>query len=174
MQETTESLLPVLDVAGLIIAYLVVAGLLLSLNLFSSWNWLVKSAMNIVVVLFFLVTYLSWPGILGWPTGRDLPRQFYLYAVNVDEPHRIYLWGADIESGLEKAVPRSYELPYSTKLHEGVTRAASKLRKGLPVIGQVSPLAGINTELSTLEQVQATHTEIVFIDAPQGLVPDKD
>jgi len=169
-----DSILPVLNVTGLIIAYLVVAGLLMSLNLFSSWNWFVKSAMNVVVVLFFLVTYHSWPGILGWPTERDLPRQFYLYAVNVDEPHRIYLWGADIDSGLDKAVPRSYELPYSTKLHEGVNKAASKLRKGLPVIGQVSPITGVNTELSTLEQVQSANTEIVFIDAPQGLLPAKD
>lgn len=174
MQETTESILPTLNVAGLIIAYLVVAGLLMSLNLFSSWNWFIKSAMNVIAVLFFLVTYHSWPGVLGWPTGRDLPRQFYLYAINVDEPHRIYLWGADIESGLAKAVPRSYELPYSTRLHESINKAAGKLRRGLPVIGQVSPNPGINAELSTLEQVQAANTEIVFIDAPQGLVPDKD
>jgi len=167
-------MLPTLDVAGLIIAYIVVAGLLMSLNIFSTWNWLVKSAMNILVVLFFFVTYLSWPGILGWPAERDLPQQFYLYAVNVDEPRWIYLWGSDIESGLEKTVPRSYVLPYSSQLHDSVNKAASKLRKGLPVIGQISAKPGMNTELSSLEQVQTADTEIIFIDAPQGLMPEKN
>ena len=174
MQQTTESILPALEVSGLIVAYLIVAGLLLSLNLYSAWNWAVKSAMNLVVVLFFIITYHSWPGILGWPTERDLPKQFYLHAVAVDEPRRIYLWGAEIDSGLEHTVPRAYGLPYSARLHDSVDKATRKLRKGLPVIGQVRSRPGNNDVTAAFEQTQADNTEIVFIDAPQGLLPDKN
>jgi len=174
MQEFTNSLLPALDTTGLIVAYILIAILLLGLNLHSSWNWLLKCVVNIIVVAFLWVTYQSWPGILGWPTERDLPRQFYLHAINIDEPNRIYLWGADIDQGLGRTVPRSYSLPYSTKLHDSVDKAGRKLRKGLPVIGQVVNNAASTEQISSLEQVQTADTDIVFIDAPQGLIPGKN
>lgn len=166
--------LPTLDSTGLIIAYVVIGAALLSLNLFSSWNWFVKTAMNIIVVMFFVVTYHSWPGLLGWPTERDLPKQFYLHAVNIDEPYKIYLWGTDIERGLGRTVPRSYSVPYAAKLHDKVDKATRKLRKGLPVIGQINNVPVNDQELTTLEQTQTTDTDIIFIDAPQGLVPRKN
>ena len=137
-------------------------------------NWFIKSAMNIIVVGFFWVTYHSWPGILGWPTQRDLPGQFYLHAVNIDEPHRIYLWGTDLERGLGQTIPRSYSIPYSRKLHDRVDKVTRKLRKGLPVVGQVSNKAGAQQERTTLEQTQTKDIDIVFIDAPQGLIPGKN
>ncbi len=169
----TNAILPTLDSTGLIVAYILVAALLLGLNLKSGWNWVIKTAVNIIVVMFFWVTYHSWPGILGWPTERDLPKQFYLHAINIDEPNRIYLWGADIDNGLGRTVPRSYGLPYSAKLHDSVDKAGRKLRKGLPVIGQVVTAVAANNEVTSLEQVQTTDTNIVFIDAPQGLIPSK-
>ncbi len=128
--------------------------------------------MNVIVVAFFWVTYNSWPGILGWPTERDLPKQFYLHAVNIDEPSHIYLWGTDLEHGLGRTTPRSYGLPYSTKLHNKVNKASRKLRKGLPVIGQVGAVAASTDQLSTLDQAQST--DIVFVDAPQSLIPGKN
>ena len=174
MQNLSNSLLPTLDTTGLIVAYVIIAALLLGLNLHSNWNWLIKSTVNIIVVVFLWVTYQSWPGILGWPTERDLPEKFYLHAINIDEPDRIYLWGADIDSGLNRTVPRSYSLPYTKQLHDRVDKAGRKLRKGLPVIGQVVNLVSPSSELSTLEQVQTRDIDVEFIDAPQGLVPDKN
>ncbi|MBX2879100.1 MAG: hypothetical protein KTR32_04160 [Granulosicoccus sp.] len=173
MNFVDSATIPTLDSTGLIIAYVVIGAALLSLNLFSSWNWFVKTAMNIIVVGFFWVTYHSWPGILGWPTERDLPGQFYLHAINIDEPHRIYLWGTDIERGLGHGVPRAYSIRYNRKLHDRVDKVTRKLRKGLPVIGQVSNTTGAQQDLTTLEQTQTADTDIVFIDAPQGLIPGK-
>ncbi|MBX2824102.1 MAG: hypothetical protein KTR33_05185 [Gammaproteobacteria bacterium] len=166
--------LPAWDVSGLTVAYIMLCALLLSLNLFSSWNWFVKVAANALVIFFFAVTYHSWPGILGWPTARDLPQSFYLHAVNVDEPHSIYLWGADLDHGLGRTVPRAYSVPYSARLHDRVDKATRKLRKGLPVIGQVKSATPTNTDLSPQEQTQASDTDIVFIDAPQALIPGKN
>ena len=144
------------------------------MNLATRWHWLVKAAANLVVAGFFVVTYHSWPGMLGWPTERDLPRQFYLHAVSIDEPSRIYFWGTDLARGLGHTVPRSYAVPYNDRLHDKANKAARKLRKGLPVIGQVGAPESANAEITSLEQAQADNVDIDFIDAPQNLVPGKN
>ncbi|MFK7856794.1 MAG: hypothetical protein AB8B79_21935 [Granulosicoccus sp.] len=148
--------------------------LLLGLNLYSSWNWFVKTVSNIVVVGFFWVTYSSWPALEGWPTSRELPDQFYLHAANIAEPESIYLWGTEFTQGLGKTVPRAYRLPYTAALHDKVDKATRKLRKGLPVIGQISSTPGTKAELTSLEQTQVSDTNVVFIDAPQALIPGKN
>lgn len=158
----------------MIIAYVAVAVLLLGMNLYSSWSVWVKSGTNIIVVGFFWVVYHSWPGVLGWPTERDLPQQFYLHAVNIAEPDHIYLWGTEFSQGLGQTVPRAYSLPYSASLHDKVNKASRKLRKGLPVIGQLSQTPATNAELSSLEQINITQQSIVFVDAPQALIPGKN
>ena len=145
--------------------------LLLSLNLYSNWHWIVKAATTTLVVGFFVLSYHSYPAVLGWPTTREAPDQFYLHAVQVVEPDRIYLWGTDLERGLRHTVPRAYGLPYSAKLHDKVNKAGRKLRKGLPVIGQLAP-----TEPPGVlngEQANVVGDDLVFVDAPQALIPGK-
>ncbi len=165
---------PLLDTTGLIVCYVVLAILLLSLNLYSNWHWLVKATSNIVVALFFWVSYQSWPSILGWPTATDLPRQFYLHAVTIDEPTTIYLWGTDLDRGLGKTIPRAFSLPYTPRLHDRVDKAVRKIRKGLPVVGQIGMSTMTATQDSSLEQVAAADSDVVFIDAPQSLIPGKN
>ncbi|OED38112.1 hypothetical protein AB833_20710 [Chromatiales bacterium (ex Bugula neritina AB1)] len=174
MTDLLESTIPMADITALTVAYLVVVVLLLALNLFTPWNWVVKLGMNIFVMVFFLITYHSWPKILGWPTERDLPEKFYLHAINVDEPHRIYLWAADISTGLGRTTPRSFALPYSAKLHDSVDKANRKLKKGLPMIGLVNSAPGSTSDLSRFEQTQVHNLSITFIDAPQALIPGKN
>ena len=65
-------------------------------------------------------------------------------------------------------------MPYSAKLHDAADKAGRKLRKGLPMIGQVSQNVGANTEVSNLEQTQAADSDVIFVDAPQSLVPSKN
>lgn len=159
---------------ALIAAYLVLATLLVALNFHTRWSRAVKLAMTLVVGAFFWITYTAWPGLLGWPTEEDLPTRFYLHAVQIEEPHRIYLWGSDIDAGFGQTVPRSFAVPYSAKLHDRIDKATRTLRKGLPVIGQVATVPAAQREQSTLEQVNAVDVDIVFIDAPQGLIPGKN
>lgn len=158
----------------MILAYIGIAVLLLGLNLHSSWHWMIKTLCNVVVVGFFGVVYSSWPGVQGWPTHRDLPEQFYLHAVNIAEPDSIYLWGTEFTQGLGQTEPRAYRLPYSPALHDKVDKATRKLRKGLPVIGQIAPTSGTSAELTNLEQTQISDSDIEFIDAPQNLIPGKN
>ncbi|MEE9321046.1 MAG: hypothetical protein V3U76_11415 [Granulosicoccus sp.] len=147
---------------------------MLALNLNAAWHWFAKSAVNLLVAGFFFITYHSWAGILGWPTEHDLPQRFYLHAVSIDEPHRIYLWGTDLDRGLGRTVPRAFSVPYSPKLHDKVDKASRKLRKNLPVIAQVgTPTSGAN-EITSLDQAQTADVNIDFVDAPQNLVPGKN
>jgi len=120
------------------------------------------------------VVYSSWPGVQGWPTDRDLPEQFFLHAVNIDEPNSIFLWGTQFTQGLGQTEPRAYRLPYTPELHDKVDKATRKIRKGLPVIGQVAPTVGASAELSNLEQTRINDSNIEFIDAPQALIPGKN
>ena len=129
---------------------------------------------NLAVVALCWVTYQSWPTLLGWPTERDVPELFYLHGALVEEPERIYLWGTDLGRGLGRTVPRSFALLYSPDLHDRVDKATRKLRKGLPVIGQVTPPAAAPQSTDSLEQVQANEVEITFVDAPRSLVPGKN
>lgn len=166
--------IPQLDTTALIIAYIALAMLLLGFNLYSSWNWIVKSISNVVMVLFFAVVYHSWPALLGWPTERDLPPQFYLHAVNIAEPDRIYLWGTEFRYGMAQTQPRAYSLPYTAALHDKVDKASRKLKKGLPVIGQITSGMSTSTETSSLEQIRSNDQQVEFVDAPQGLIPGKN
>ena len=166
--------MPTLEFAGLITAYVVLGVLLLSLNLFSRWSWWVKVLTDIVVVAFFWVSYESFPQLLGWPTKQGLPQQFFLHAVNIDEPRRIFLWGTDLEYGLGRTRPRAYELPYNKALHERIDIAARKLRRGLPVIGEISIAEGISDEGEAVVPKKANEVDVRFIDAPQSLMPRKN
>jgi len=169
----TPDFLPRLDVVALVIAYTVLAAVVLGLNLHSRWHWLVKSLSTVAVVTLCWIAYNSWPALLGWPTEHDVPERFYLHAATVEEPDFVYLWGVDLSLGLARTVPRSFAVPYTRTLHDRVDKATRKLRKGLPVIGQVAPSTASIDELGALERSEAI-SEITFIDAPQSLVPGKN
>ncbi|MEE9333978.1 MAG: hypothetical protein V3U65_07785 [Granulosicoccaceae bacterium] len=118
-----------------------------------------------------MITYHSFSAILGWPTTREVPNQFYLHAVQINEPTHIYLWGTDLDRGMGQTVPRAYGLPYSAKLHDKANKAGRKLRKGLPVIGQVAQTESPDT--TSGEQLNVIGEDLVFVDAPQALIPGK-
>lgn len=167
-------IIPSQDVTALILAYIAVAVLLLGLNLHSQWHWSIKTLCNLVVVGFFWVVYNAWPNVQGWPTHRNLPEQFFLHAVNIDEPQNIYLWGTEFTHGMEQTAPRAYRLPYTPALHDKVDKATRKLRKGLPVIGQITPNNTAPSDLGALDQTQISDSDIEFIDAPRSLIPGKN
>lgn len=97
-----------------------------------------------------------------------------MHAVNIDEPENIYLWGTEFTQGLGQTAPRSYRLPYTPALHDRVDKATRKLRKGLPVIGQIAPTSGTADEISNQENTLVSDFNIEFIDAPRSLIPGKN
>ena len=133
-----------LGTAGLVAAFVLVALLLLSLNLYTQWSWRIKATMIALVSVFYLVMYASLPPLMGWPTAADLPKRFNLVAVYVQEPDKatgskgeIFLWATDLAHGPRGAEPRAYRVPFNGDLHARVVEAGNKMRKGLPQLGEV-------------------------------------
>ena len=134
-------------VVGLVASYVVLATLLLSLNLRSSWRWPVKAAAIGVTAAFFVVVYIALLAILGWPTAALPPARFELHAALIEEPDRkgrspgaIYLWLSPHQAdGTIAGPPRAYALPYSRALHEAAARAQAGLQDGSAIDGRSRP-----------------------------------
>ena len=165
-----------LGVGGLIAAYVVLGLLLLSLHLYSGWSPWIKGAVTLVVTGFYLVTYTSYPQLLGWPLATErLPSRLYLLAVHTTEPDTIYLWARDLDQGFGNKRPRAYELPYSKSLHKKVSRAGRKLRRNIPVMVEIDPLPpNTRPQIEQGEAVTVHASRVRFTDIPEGLAPLKD
>ena len=161
-----------LDSYGLVLAYVVVAGLLLIVLLYHHWHPLVKLGLVCFVSLFFYVTYLSIPDLLGWPTPNERPQKIQLVAVFIDAPRKVYLWGHDLQAGLARRRPRAYELPYTERLHDALRRAQNKLKNGMPMIGELRMMAVPSLE-GEGRAPGNEQLELIIYDMPEGLVPQR-
>lgn len=171
-----------LGTIGLTVAYVVVALLLLSVNLYSRWPWWVKLGTIAVTSLFYVVTYVSYPTLLGWPTDAQLPERFRLLAVHVQEPSKvtgaegkIFLWATDMSQPSD-AEPRAYRVPYTGPLHQRVVEAGNKLRKGLPQLGETEEEEARSIPPDAIEdstRYGQKSVRIEFFDLPDPLFPDK-
>ncbi len=170
-----------LGAAGLIAAYVLLGVLLVSLNLYSRWAWPVKIFGIVLVAVFYGVTYRSIPPLLGWPTQQNLPERFNLLALYVQEPDKatgdegaIYMWVTDLGRGFSNVRPRAYEVPFSAELQQKAVEAGSKLKKGLPQLGETkeAELGPNGQPRDTTEQGQAS-VSIDFYDLPDPLFPEK-
>lgn len=170
-----------LGITGLLAAYVLTALLLLSLNLYSDWSWRVKAGTIIATTLFYAVSYLSFPPLLGWPTGEAPPQRFRLVAADVLQPDKatgaagkIFLWLKDLDDLSARPSPRAYELPYSGALHERVAQAQAKLEKGMQQLGEFRPPEeGNRRRVDRLTRTVEQAVNIEFFDLPDPLIPDK-
>ena len=171
----------ILSQAGLIAAYVLVALLLVGVTLFTSFSWRVKAILIVMVSAFYLVTYHSFPPLLGWPTDADLPKRFNLVAIYVQEPDKttgdagtIFLWATDLENGPSRAEPRAYRVPFNGDLHAKVVEAGTKMRKGLPQLGEiVDENLGPNARPTDESRGGQKTVDIEFFDLPDPLFPEK-
>ena len=170
-----------LGIAGLVAAYVLVALLLLSINLYSRWPWWVKAGTIALTSAFYVITYFSFPPLLGWPTDAKLPERFRLIGAYVQEPNKatgvegnIYLWATGIAEGSDPGEPRAYRLPYSSELHQKVSEATVKLRKGLAQLGEThqGKDASIQHPLDVSRGGQKS-MDVEFYDLPDPLFPEK-
>lgn len=164
-----------LDIWGLTAAYVVVAFVLLSLHIYSRWSYGIKAAVTVLVVGLCAVTYKSYPSLLGWPVpSSSLPAKLFLVAIEVQEPDNIYLWAKDLGTGLGDRRPRAYQLSYSKSLHEKASKAGSKIRRGIKIIVELEATSGVPTTATGTTKTDIKPDEVVFVEAPQGLLPAKD
>jgi len=170
-----------LSISGLVAAYILIALLLLSLNLYSRWSWQVKAGAIVVTTAFYIVTYISFSPLLGWPTDQPPPSNFRLIAAHVQQPNKItgengaiYLWLSQIDNLSKISPPRAYELPYSNNLYEKIVEANAKLKKGVPLLGEVEEFDRTNmVQVEDQSRMGQESLNIQFYDLPDPLIPDK-
>src|SRR5689334_12094111 len=127
-----------LPLAGIVAAYVATAVLLLSLNLASRWHWGIKATAIAVTNGFFVTSYLSIAGLLGWPSEGRLPGRFQLHWATVVEPDKlsglpgsIFLWVEALdENKMLAGTPRAFRVPYSRELAERIGHAKERIEQG--------------------------------------------
>jgi hypothetical protein len=170
-----------LSVSGLIAAYILIAILLLSINLYSKWSWQVKAGAIFITTVFYVVTYLSFAPLLGWPTEESPPGNFRLIAAHVQQPNKItgddgaiYLWLSHIKDLSKNTPPRAYVFPYSNNFYEKIVAAKAKLNKGVPLLGEFEEIDEMNmVEVEDSSKMGQESINIDFYDLPDPLIPDK-
>lgn len=171
----------ILSQAGLVAAYVLIALLLIGVNLYSSFSWRAKVLLVVLVSAFYVVTYYSFPPLMGWPTSAELPKRFNLVAIYVEEPDKttgdpgeIYLWLTDLEKGPARNEPRAYRVPFDGELHAKVVEAGTKMRKGLPQLGElVDKKVGPHARPTDESRGGQKTVDIEFFDLPDPLFPEK-
>lgn len=168
-----------LGITGLISAYILLALLLLSINLYSKWSWPVKAMTIIITSVFYVISYYSFPPLLGWPTSAYPPEQFRLIATHVSQPDKeqgkegsIYLWLTEIENMTDTPEPRAYRFKYSNELHEKIISVKAKLDKDIAQMGEFKKPDDMMNQVD--EQRRGVKSvKLEFYDLPDPLFPDK-
>lgn len=173
-----------LGIGGLVTAYVVLAAALAGLNIFSVWSWPVKALMLVLTSAAYLILYYSFPPLLGWPSGTELPKRFQLVALYAQEPDRItgtsgriFFWLVDKQ--MASSMPRAYEIDFEPELHARVKEAGQRLRKNVPQVGEVGAddkdlgKHGVPREEGKLGQ-KSQKIQIRFFDAPPDAPPSKE
>lgn len=172
-----------LGTGGLIALYVVLAAALLALLFAARWRWQVKAGVIVVVSLFYLVPYLSWPLLLGWPTVDDVPDEFNVVGMYVQQPNRytgsdgvIYLWLAERLPGGRLGEPRAYKFGYGVKARDRMFAMYEKLKLGTAQAGKKTkepPPSGRPGRLDAFGRLGQKSTDLEFYDAPAPQLPDK-
>lgn len=168
-----------LGITGIITAYVLIGLLLLSINLYSKWSWQVKAITIVLTSVFYVVTYFSFPPLLGWPTKQYPPAQFRLISAHVVQPNKetgdegaVYLWLTEIEDMKTAGIPRAYKLEYSNELHEKIINVNSKLDKDIAQLGEFKDPDDALDQINEQKRgMKSAHIE--FYDLPDPLFPDK-
>jgi hypothetical protein len=130
---------------GTVAAYVLLAVLLLSLNIFSLWRWWVKAGAIVVTTGAFVATYVAIAGLIGWPSFQNIPDRFSLLATKIVEPDKasgapghLYMWVEEIdERNLPISPPRNHEVAYTVALANSLHAAQQKLNDGQQVLGEM-------------------------------------
>ena len=137
--------MPIGTILAIVVAYVAIAVMLLSLNLFSLWRWWVKASAIVISLFFFAASYLSVTSLLGFPTLANIPERFSLVATRTVEPNKangdpgaIYLWVEQLnEKNIPSGLPISHRLGYTEELAETVNEAQKRLNAGESVEGSL-------------------------------------
>lgn len=142
------------SVALLSVAYAILGALLLALLSASRLARSVRRSVRIGAILivssFYVVTFHSLQGLLGWAAPVKVPERFQMLWGRVVEPNprgsspgAVYLWLEALDdANLPSGTPRAFALPYSQALADRVTAALTAIREGRPQGGRATVFGG--------------------------------
>jgi len=162
---------------SIILAFCVLAFLLLLALLWSSWPGWLKSLLVLAVTALYFQAYQVAHSVLGNPSPDALPPQFVMLAAVVEEPGpksagAVYLWVTPIQEGTRRLQPRAYKLPYSRGLHEQVNLGLKKGRDGVSQMGVAELKDGNGLGLGWLNPGN-DEQEVKIRDLPVPQLPEK-
>jgi len=135
------------------IGFLILAVILLWFFINTKGKLAIKIVLTLLAGYYSLVTWSSLSTYAGWATDQEMPEEFIVHWVTIEEPNKrthdpgaIYVWITSPDLGTntmwnflgykpEKPEPRIYKLPYSTSMHEKAEKVRGLLKKGKVVKG---------------------------------------
>lgn len=159
------------SIYGLVLMFVVLTGLLVSLNLRSNWPWGIKAIVIIATLYFWIACYTSLSTFSGAPVENvKIPENSqFLWSQEIvptrDDEGAIYIWA--IPDGSD--VPHTYKFDYSEQLHRQLIRQKERIcsgerlfMKGKGRIGEYPP-GGV-----------PSHHEGFEFETPDDLLPPKN
>ena len=131
--------------------------------------------------MFYIITFISFAPLLGWPTEEPPPNNFRLIAAHVQQPNKItgddgaiYLWLSHVGDLSRNSPPRAYKFPYSNNFYEKIVVAKAKLNKGVALLGEYDEIEETGmVQVEDSSKMGKESVNIEFYDLPDPLIPDK-
>lgn len=128
----------------LVSAYVAITALLLIFCLYSKFSNKLKTVVVVVMASFYVFTWIGYKQVLGWPSTQEIPEEFRLIWVSIDEPDKfnkregkIYFWIRYMDkAGIPFGKPRAYSLVWNEKNHKIAQSALLKLKDGTQLNGR--------------------------------------
>ena len=137
-----------MDVAVVLlsVAYVLVAALLLSLCLKTSYTPRLKATAVVFTTCLYVASWFGYQAMSGWASTQSLPEDFRLLWVSIEErqktdrnPGYIYYWVRTLdEAGLPVGPPRAHRVRWSEAAAEDAEAAVSAIEEGQQLNGTLS------------------------------------
>tara|TARA_Y100001970_G_scaffold121071_1_gene150172 strand:- start:63129 stop:63686 length:558 start_codon:yes stop_codon:yes gene_type:complete len=122
----------------LILGYVLLSAIFATFLFYTRFSKLIKFCLITVVSIFYFLTWWGYSNILGWPSDSDLPENFRISWVVIEEPNKttkeeghIYLWIRQLdEAKLVFGKPRSYELTWTEENNRTAKAALLRIEQG--------------------------------------------
>ncbi len=167
----------------IVLGYVVLGFLLLIFSMRTNFHWFLKATMIFVITFFYISTYNSFNGLLGWPTRDILPDRFRLIAAQIYEPNMIinsegsiFIWITNMNDKSGLSTPRSLEIPYSKDVHEKISKALVNIKNGIPQMGETGEdnnEEGVVAKILEKKKAVSNSIKVNFFDMPSQLLPEK-
>ncbi len=127
----------------LVLAYVAITALLLTFFIYSNFSNKVKAIVIVFMSCFYVITWIGYKEILGWPSTEGIPDEFRLLWVSIDEPDKfnkkegnIYFWLRHIdEAKIPYGKPKAYSLFWNEENHKIAQEALLQLKEGTQLNG---------------------------------------